>query len=177
MRSRHAIRLMIALAATAFVASTPAQDTAPPREVPGVEQPPADLAPDIALDRPSNGSADVRPAGDPLLSSLVSTPAPNPALKQLRNDEVALERQVNSLIRQLGVADADSRRGEIKAKLGEALGRQFDVRQRRHGLEIEGLEARVKKLKDLVQKRQENRMEIISGKLNQIVRESQGLGF
>ena len=65
----------------------------------------------------------------------------------------------------------------MKAELSDLLRKQFDVRQARHIREIETLEAQVKKLKELVQKRQENRAEIISRRLDQIVRESQGLGF
>jgi uncharacterized protein YicC (UPF0701 family) len=81
------------------------------------------------------------------------------------------------LIRQLEAADSDARRTEIKAYLSESLSKQFDASQRRYGLRIEALEAQIKRLKDLVRKRQENRAEIISRKLDQIVRDSQGLGF
>jgi hypothetical protein len=88
-----------------------------------------------------------------------------------------LEHRVDELSRELGSTESDQRRGEIRAALGEILGKQFDLRQKRHELEIEGLEARIKNLRQLVQKRQENRAEIIAHRLDQIVRDSQGLGF
>ena len=177
MKSRHALRLMIALAVATFVVSALAQDARRPRGVRGANDISADSAPTIGRDLQGPGGPDIRPDVNPLLASQASMPTPDPALKQLKTEEAAFEHQVNSLIRQLSIADSDVRRDDIKTKLSEALGKQFDVRQKRHGLEIETLEARVKKLKQLVQKRQENREEIISRRLDQIVRDSQGLGF
>ncbi len=73
--------------------------------------------------------------------------------------------------------DSDTARSDIKAKLSATLGKQFDLRQKRHEQEIKALEAKVKKLKELVIKRQESREEIVSRRLEQILRESQGLGW
>src|SRR5439155_15706758 len=91
-------------------------------------------------------------------------------------EEANLAREADQLARQLGEAKSDADRDKLRAKLGEVLEKQFDQRQRRHAAEIEGLEAQVKKLGDLVQRRQENRREIIGRRLEQILRESQGLG-
>jgi hypothetical protein len=153
---------MIALAAAAFVASALAQDFGQHRNHRGLDNPTADSAPTFHRDGQNRGLSVVKPDVDPVVIS---------------DEDVALERQVNALARQLEATESDARRDEIKAKLGEALGKQFDLRQKRHGLEIEALEARVKKLGQLVRKRQENRAEIISRRLDQLVRESQGLGF
>ena len=71
----------------------------------------------------------------------------------------------------------DRYQGLLKTKLSDLLEKQFDQRQKRHEDEIKQLEAQIKKLKDLVEKRQENRREIITARLNQIVKESQGLGW
>ena len=79
--------------------------------------------------------------------------------------------------RQLAEAKSDGDRETIKGQLAKVLEEQFDQRQKRHEEEIKQLEAQIKKLKDLVNKRQENRREIIGARLNQIVKESQGLGW
>ncbi|QEH31779.1 hypothetical protein OJF2_02440 [Aquisphaera giovannonii] len=99
------------------------------------------------------------------------------ASSQLSAKEASIAQEADSLARQLESADSDAKRSDLKAKLSEALGKQFDLRQERHQKEIEALEAQVKKLKDLVDKRKENRSEIISRRLDQVVRDAQGLGF
>ncbi len=81
------------------------------------------------------------------------------------------------LAQQLAAAKSDSDREKLKGQLAEVLEKQFDQRQKRHEEEIKQLEAQIKKLKDLVDKRQENRREIIASRLDQIVKESQGLGW
>jgi hypothetical protein len=164
MNSRHALGLMTASAVAALVASAFAQDAGRPRSADSADALPTSSAPN-------------KPGADTLGAWPTSGPIVDPALKQLAAEEMAVARQADALIRQLEAAESDARRKEIKAKLSEALGKQFDVRQKRHGLEIEVLEAQVKKLKELVQKRQENRTEIISRRLDQAVRDSEGLGF
>jgi hypothetical protein len=91
--------------------------------------------------------------------------------------EADLAHQGDELVKQLGEAKSDTDRDKVKTKLSEILEKQFDQRQKRHEKEIEGLEAQIKKLKDLVEKRRENRREIISRRLDQILRDSQGLGW
>jgi Spy/CpxP family protein refolding chaperone len=92
-------------------------------------------------------------------------------------EEMELTRQANDLVRKLGEAKGDAEKEKIKTKLSEVLEKQFDIRQKRHTSEIEALENQVKKLKELVQKRQENRKEIVSKRLDQLQREALGLGW
>src|SRR4051794_11404642 len=96
-----------------FVAATPGQDVARPR---GGDALPADVAPGS---RGPDGQ-DSLSSGDSLRS----------------RDEAAVSRQVDTLTRRLEAADSDSRRDEIRSKLAEAHGQQFDERQKRHGREI-----------------------------------------
>jgi hypothetical protein len=201
MKLGHALSLTIVLTSAAFVVSALAQNDGPARGVRGADNLPADTArvvpdtarvvpdtarvvpdtarvvPDTARVVPDTGSPYHRLGGDPLLPPRLAVPDADPALGTLANEDVALKRRADVLIRQLEAADSDARRNEIKANLDETLSKQFDASQRRYGLRIEALEAQIKRLKDLVRKRQENRAEIISRKLDQIVRESQGLGF
>lgn len=92
-------------------------------------------------------------------------------------DERGLSHQAEELAQQLASAKSDSDREKVQGQLVELLEKQFDQRQKRHEGEIKQLEEQIKKLKDLVGKRQENRREIIGARLSQIVKESQGLGW
>jgi hypothetical protein len=88
-----------------------------------------------------------------------------------------LSSQAEQLAQQLAAAKSDSDRDKIKGQLAEILEKQFDERQKRHEEELKALETQVKKLKDLVDKRQENRRDIIRARLAQIEKEAQGLGW
>jgi hypothetical protein len=93
------------------------------------------------------------------------------------HEEAQLANQTAELAQQLASAKSDTDRDKLKTELSKILEKQFALRQERHQKEIESLEAQVKKLRDLVDKRQENRREIIANRLDQILRESQGLGW
>lgn len=93
-----------------------------------------------------------------------------------QREELELAHKSQELVKQLAKAEGD-KKDKIKDQLTDTLGKQFDARQKRHDGEIKALEAQVKKLKELVQKRQENRREIISKRLEQLVREAEGLGW
>jgi len=81
------------------------------------------------------------------------------------------------MARKLGEAKSESERSQIKTELTDLLEKQFGLRQKRHQEEIAALEAKVKKLKELVEKRQENRREIIAKRLDQILSNAEGLGW
>jgi len=92
-------------------------------------------------------------------------------------EEADLANQASQVAHQLGSAKSDADREKLKAQLSTILEKQFEFRQQRHKKEIESLEAQVKKLRDLVDKRQENRREIVAKRLDQILQEAQGLGW
>ena len=94
----------------------------------------------------------------------------------MNQEEMRLEHESQDLAKQLGKAEGDNRE-KIRTKLTETLGKQFDARQKRHEAEIAALEAKIKKLKEMVQKRQDNRREIISRRMEQLVRDAEGLGW
>jgi hypothetical protein len=85
--------------------------------------------------------------------------------------------EADKLARDLAKAKTDGEKESITAKLRDALEKQFDQRQKKHQADAEALEAQVKKLKELIHTRSENRREIVSRRLEQVVREAQGLGW
>jgi hypothetical protein len=103
--------------------------------------------------------------------------AGNTANAKALAEEQQLAHQANELARQLRDPKTDADKDKLKARLAETLEKQFDMRQKRHTTEIENLEAQVKKLKELVQKRQEARRDIINKRMDQLQREADGLGW
>jgi hypothetical protein len=85
--------------------------------------------------------------------------------------------EADKLARDLVKAKTDGEKESITAKLREALEKQFDQRQKKHQADADALEAQVKKLKELIHSRSENRKEIVSRRLDQVIREAQGLGW
>jgi hypothetical protein len=92
-------------------------------------------------------------------------------------EEGRLATEADRLARQLGQAKSEDDKEQLKAKLADVLDKQFEQRQRRHESEIEALEAQLKKLKDLVRIRNERRREIVAKRLEQVLRDAEGLGW
>jgi hypothetical protein len=104
-------------------------------------------------------------------------PNPSSEREKAQMAEMALAHEVTELKAALEHAKTDTQKSDARTKLAENLGKQFDLRQKRHGLEIEALDTQVKKLKELVRKRHESREDIISRRVDQILREVDGLGW
>jgi hypothetical protein len=91
--------------------------------------------------------------------------------------ETRLVQEAEQVARLIGAARADAEKDKLNDQLSDILEKQFDLRQRRHERELAELEAQVRKLRALVQKRQENRREIVARRLDVIVRDAEGLGW
>jgi hypothetical protein len=93
-----------------------------------------------------------------------------------RKEESDLIRKSQELVKQLAKAEGDGKE-KIMDQLRETTNKQFEIRQKRHEADLKALEDQVKKLKDMVQKRKDNRREIVGKRLEQLVRETEGLGW
>src|SRR5262245_37236425 len=129
--------------------------------------------PDIVQDQPSNSP---RPEAFPQGQPGRYWNGANFSGTRARPDEMELADKSEELVRQLAKAEG-SKKGKIKDQLSETIGKQFDARQKRHKEEIKALEEKLRKLKDLVQKREDKRDEIVSKRLEQLVRDAEGLGW
>jgi hypothetical protein len=92
-------------------------------------------------------------------------------------EEANLVRQVDELGKKLADSKDSEERSKIKGQLSDLLGKQFDLRQKRHQEEFDALKAKLEKLKQLLDKRQENRKDIIAKRLDQILSDAEGLGW
>jgi len=93
------------------------------------------------------------------------------------DSETLFAHRADELAKKFGEAKSEADRSQVKTELSELLEKHFGLRQKRHQEEIAGLEAKVKKLKELLEKRQENRREIIAKRLDQILSNAEGLGW
>ncbi|AGA27497.1 hypothetical protein [Singulisphaera acidiphila] len=189
MKPKYAFMSLFVILAlvVAVVASSQAQDYGRSRNVLPDTLPSDSVRPADPLFRAPKDS-DLKPMTDDIHKPFASVKTTDALPRKIGAEEAALIRkigaeeaklvlQTDDLIRQLETAEAEDQLTDAKAKLSDHLGKWFDVRQKRQEREIEALEAQVKTLKKLARKRQENREEIISHKLDQIIRDSLGLGF
>lgn len=81
------------------------------------------------------------------------------------------------LARQIAEARSDTDKESLRDKMTDVLDKAFEERQKRHEQEIAALEAQVKRIKEMVAKRKENKQAIIGERVKQLEREAAGLGW
>ena len=86
------------------------------------------------------------------------------------------EDNVATLAGQLKSAEG-AEKESILAKLKSEVGQQFDRRQDAKGMELKALEEQLAKLKEIHNKRTQQRDQIIAFRVQQIVRDVEGLGW
>ena len=94
-----------------------------------------------------------------------------------RGQEGRLAQKAEALARQIAEAKTTGEAQSLHAELHKVLQDQFALRQKRHEEEIEKLETQVKKLREMVSMRQENRMQIIESRVRELLNEAKGLGW
>src|SRR5579875_1927546 len=178
MKSKLVLLFIAAVGSTALVASaqTPGRPYTITARVPDGAQhviaQPAPVA--VPVETPGAGYTAVTAPNGSMNNTVYEI---RPQLFTFKVEEHNLSQQAERLARQLAEAKSDGDREKIKGQLSEVLEKQFDQRQKRHEEEIQALEAQIKKLREMVEKRRENRRDIISRRLDQILKESQGLGW
>jgi hypothetical protein len=101
----------------------------------------------------------------------------DPELDKLTAAEAEAAREVAKLVAEYKQTEDDAERTKIKTKLSAALSKQFDQQQKRRELELARAEAQLKKVRELMKKRGEERKTIVEKRLDQVVREAEGLGW
>jgi hypothetical protein len=131
---------------------------------------------------PDNALSNATPAGQPAAPSPYYAPSTSVTgysgsfSHGPRPEELELARTCEVLIKQLAKSEGQDKE-KVKTNITNTIEKQFDLRQKRHEAEITELETQLKKLKEMVQKRQDNRKEIVGKRFDQLVRESEGLGW
>jgi hypothetical protein len=164
----------------------------PATDVPGAEvrRPRGGRSPKMAELAPRGSSARQDPAVPPV-------PAGTPVIVQRgnatvvqRDAEVAREQipwstfsnrpvvgPANELLHRWKAAANESDRGKIERQLRDLLKEELQARFGVHETEIKHLEAKVKQLRDQLELRRGKQDEIVDFRLQQLLREAQGLGW
>jgi hypothetical protein len=109
-------------------------------------------------------------------TELFQGPADSP-MGRLNQEEARAERETASLLDKYSKATDDAQRSKLKTQLSTALEKQFDLQQKRREMELKQVEERLARLRTLMQKRSDAKQTIIEKRLDQLVREAEGLGW
>ncbi len=115
-----------------------------------------------------------RPGGNP---DFAAQPPADPELAKLLEEESGLNEDIRDMVGDYTRTQDEGKRAAIKAKLSPLIDKQFDFQQKRRELELAQLEAQLKKVRDLMKKRADARPTIVEKRLDQILREAEGLGW
>jgi hypothetical protein len=85
--------------------------------------------------------------------------------------------QSAQLVEQYRKSEKDEDKKEIRKKLANELGKQFDEHMKQQEKELANLEKQINDLKILMQKRQNARTTIIERRLDQLIHDAEGLGW
>jgi hypothetical protein len=124
-------------------------------------------------ERPAAGQSR-GPAGNP---NFAAQPPADPELAKLLEEESALNEDIRELVGDYARTQDEGKRAAIKAKLSPVIDKQFDLQQKRRELEVTRLEAQIKKVREMMKKRADTRPTIVEKRLDQILREAEGLGW
>ena len=87
------------------------------------------------------------------------------------------EAEQEQLLAKYAQTTDEKQRAEIKASLAKVLERQFDLQLQQREREVSQIEARVKKLREMIEKRKIARQTIVTGRLDQLLNEMDGMGW
>ena len=137
---------------------------------------------------PSAGQSVLSPVPAPPRGA-VYLPANNDALKRgqtlqlvvsedgKRQIPIVVSDEAYRLAAEYAATEDGEKRAAIKAELLKVLSEQFETQQQIRERELADVEARVKKLRELTQKRRDAQKTIVDQRLDQLLREAEGLGW
>ena len=130
-----------------------------------------------ALDyRPSVGLAQsADPGSSPLRSPRpVQFDGPKGVFFDPTND---VDHKVGQLIGEYSKTQDETKRASIKSELTTLLDQQFNLQQKHREAEVKSIEDQLRKLHEVMKKRADNRQSIVNNRLEQLLREADGLGW
>jgi hypothetical protein len=134
------------------------------------------------LTRPASGQAPSLPVnrfpvGKNFAYGSAARLTADPETAKMLTQENAADREAAALVKEYAGTEDEGRRAKIKSKLAEVLAKQFDLQQNRRDLELKRVEAQVKKVREVLKKRSEAKTTIVDRRLEQLLREADGLGW
>jgi hypothetical protein len=95
----------------------------------------------------------------------------------LKNQDAAIGVDIGSVLAEYKNTETEADRQKLRQRLTELLSEQFTLRQQRRENEIQQIESRVKKLRELLQKRTDAQQKIVERRLNELLSDAEGLGW
>lgn len=139
----------------------------------------ADVQPQ-ALPNASAGTGAIAVPAPPANSFVARLPASDadPEVAELNRLDQQLEHESRALVHQLAQPEQDKKLlDDLKQKLREALEKQFDAQQKLRELEVTRIEERVRKLRELITKRNGARQTIVDRRQQQLIDDAEGFGW
>jgi hypothetical protein len=104
-------------------------------------------------------------------------PPPDPEMVKLAEKEGNLEREIADLNGQFHQTPDAEQKEKIKAELRETIAKQFDVRQERRRLELKRLEEQLKHMREVIERRDKAKGQIIDRHLSELLGVEEDLQF
>lgn len=101
----------------------------------------------------------------------------DPAIVKAKQLEAKIQRQARELVAKYASTDDADARAEVKKGLNSLLKEQFELQKEVREVELSRLEEKVKKLRDLLDKRSAQKDEIVERRVEQLLLEADGLGW
>lgn len=101
----------------------------------------------------------------------------DPAVAKARQVERKLQQQTREFVAQYANTEDEDARQKIKSSIADLLTQQFELQKEVRENELTRLEEKVKKLRELLNKRSEMRDEIVQRRVEQLVIDAEGLGW
>jgi hypothetical protein len=102
---------------------------------------------------------------------------PDPEVGKLQHEEAKFDQEAAGLLREFARTENNDQRDKLKTRLADILAKEFDLQQKRRELELTRLETHMKKLRDMMNKRGAARQTIVEKRLDQLLRDADGLGW
>jgi hypothetical protein len=101
----------------------------------------------------------------------------SPEATELRGKEDKIQADTDVLAQKYNGAQSKEERATLKKQLQDKLNEQFDIRQNYRDLQVKRLEKELAQIRESIQKRNENREQIIKRRIAQLLREEDDLEF
>jgi flagellar motility protein MotE (MotC chaperone) len=95
----------------------------------------------------------------------------------LLTDGLNVQSQTAGLAQQYVKAEKDDEKKEIRKKLTDVLGQQFNAQVQRQQKDLEDLEKQIASLRAVLKKRQDAKSTIVERRVEQLIQEAEGLGW
>lgn len=132
-----------------------------------------------AMGKAGAGMSGMMGGGPPGMGAMMSSgpPAVDPELQAEQEALAEQEAETRRLVGEYSRTEDEVERGAIARELTAVIARQFATRQEARERELKQIEAQVRKLRELHDRRTKQKDEIVQDRVRQLLRDADGLGW